>query len=263
MRHPQLNSRGELTHLITTEGLSRVMLTRLLDTAEMFLAQADAGCGKVSALHGKRVLTFDTDHAPLSDIHRLAREADILMVKSSVSGLPYWVAQQVGPRVHVMNERDGCHAAPIDALMDMLTIRQVKKDFSNLTVAIVGDILHSPVARSNIHALTTLGTAQVRVVGPLTLLPEGLAQLGVQAFTEMKQGLGEADVIIMLGFEPDKMRGADLPSENEYLQCYGLTAVNLACAQSGCLVIHRQESREVLRLAVQQAAMSIVAEAKS
>jgi aspartate carbamoyltransferase catalytic subunit len=120
----------------------------------------------------------------------------------------------------------------------MYTIRHFKKDFANLTVAVVGDILHSRVARSNIHALTTLGVAEVRAVGPLTLLPSGLDQMGVRVFTDMKEGIKGADVIIMLRLQNERMGGALLPSAHEYFKHYGLTEEKLALAKSDCIVMH-------------------------
>lgn len=259
MRNPQLNRHGELTHLITTEGLSRAILLRLLDTAETYITQPGEELENVPALQGKRILNLVTDSATLEVAQRLMLEADMLLVRTPVSGLPYLLAQQVGPRVHVINEGDGYHADPLGALMDMFTIRHVKKDFSNLTVAIVGDILHSRLARSDIHALTTLGVAEVRVAGPLTLLPEGLAQLGVRACAEMSEGLRDADVIIMLEFEHQRIDSGDLPSKQDYLKRYGLTAEKLACAKPDCLVISAEMNRDALAVAVRKTVMSIVA----
>lgn len=263
MRNPQLNRLGELAHLITTEGLSRAILTRLLDAAESFRMQPDEGLDKVSALQGKKIRTLATDLAFTESAQYVLPDADILMVRSEFSGLPYLIARQLGPQVHVINEGDGCHAAPMRALMDMLTIRDDKKDFSNLIVVLVGDILHSPVARSNFHALTTFGVAEVRVVAPLTLLPEGLAQLGVQVFTKMTEGLRDADVVIVLELEQACSENACLPSAQEYFNCYGLTAEHLTCAKSDCLVIDGSANRDALALAVRKGVMSIVAGATS
>jgi aspartate carbamoyltransferase catalytic subunit len=138
----------------------------------------------------------------------------------------------------VINAGDGRHAHPTQGLLDMYTIRHFKKDFSNLTVAVVGDILHSRVARSNIHALTTLGVAEVRAVGPLTLLPSGLDQMGVRVFTDMNEGIKGADVIIMLRLQNERMGGALIPSSHEYFKHYGLTQEKLALAKPDCIVMH-------------------------
>ena len=140
--------------------------------------------------------------------------------------------------MHVINAGDGRHAHPTQGLLDMYTIRHYKKDFSHLTVAIVGDILHSRVARSDIHALTTLGVPEVRAVGPLTLLPAGLEQMGVRVFTKLDEGIRGADVIIMLRLQNERMRGALLPSAQEYFAHYGLTPERLAHAKPDAIVMH-------------------------
>jgi len=130
------------------------------------------------------------------------------------------------------------HAHPTQGLLDMYTIRHYKKDFNNLTVAIVGDVLHSRVARSDIHALTTLGVPEVRVIGPHTLLPGGLEQMGVRVFTDMNEGLKGVDVIIMLRLQNERMSGALLPSAQEYFKSYGLTPERLALAHPEAIVMH-------------------------
>src|SRR5690606_24103529 len=134
----------------------------------------------------------------------MAMHADMFVVRHAQSGAPYLIAQHIerrrgsAPHVNVINAGDGRHAHPTQGLLDMYTIRHFKGDFTQLTVAVVGDILHSRVARSDIHALTILGVPDVRVVGPLTLLPGGLEQMGVSVHTDMKSGLRDVDVVIML-----------------------------------------------------------------
>lgn len=272
MRNPQLNRHGELTHLITTEGIPRDILTHILDTAQTFVPLADRDVKKVPLLRGKSVFnlffenstrtrtTFEIAATRLSaDVFNLninvssaakgetlldtianlsAMQADIFVVRHEASGAPYLIARHVSPDVHVINAGDGRHAHPTQALLDMYTIRHFKQDFSNLTVAIVGDILHSRVARSNIHALTTLGAAQVRAIAPLTLLPGGLEQMGVKTYTDMAQGLRDVDVIIMLRLQNERMRGALLPSSHEYFKHYGLTSEKLALAKPDAIVMH-------------------------
>jgi aspartate carbamoyltransferase catalytic subunit len=252
--------------------LSRDILTHILDTAQTFVPLADRDVKKVPLLRGKSVFnlffenstrtrtTFEIAAKRLSaDVFNLninvssaakgetlldtianlsAMQADLFVVRRQASGAPYLIAQHVAPHVHVINAGDGRHAHPTQGLLDMYTIRHFKKDFSNLTVAVVGDILHSRVARSNIHALTTLGVAEVRAVGPLTLLPSGLDQMGVRVFTDMKEGIKGADVIIMLRLQNERMGGALLPSSHEYFKHYGLTQEKLALAKSDCIVMH-------------------------
>ena len=272
MQNPQLNRHGELTHLITTEGLSRDILTHILDTASTFVPLSEREVKKVPLLRGKSVFnlffenstrtrtTFEIAATRLSaDVFNLhinassaskgetlldtianlsAMQADIFVVRHEASGAPYLIARHVAPDVHVINAGDGRHAHPTQALLDMYTIRHFKKSFSDLTVAIVGDVMHSRVARSNIHALTTLGVAEVRAIGPLTLLPSGLEQMGVKTFTSMQEGLRDADVIIMLRLQNERMRGALLPSSHEYFKHYGLSEDKLAYAKPDALVMH-------------------------
>ena len=140
--------------------------------------------------------------------------------------------------MHVVNAGDGRHAHPTQGLLDMYTIRHFKKDFSRLTVAIVGDILHSRVARSDIHALTTLGAAEIRAVGPQTLLPTAIEKMGVRVCHNLHEGLKNCDVVIMLRLQNERMNGALLPSANEYFKCYGLTPETLALARPDAIVLH-------------------------
>jgi aspartate carbamoyltransferase catalytic subunit len=170
-----------------------------------------------------------------------AMGADMFVVRHAASGAPYLIARHTSehaPHVHVINAGDGRHAHPTQGLLDMYTIRHYKKDFTQLTVAIVGDILHSRVARSDIHALTTLGVPEVRAVGPLTLLPAGLEEMGLKVFTRLEDGIRDADVIIMLRLQSERMKGALLPSAAEYFANYGLTPDKLALAKPDAIVMH-------------------------
>jgi aspartate carbamoyltransferase catalytic subunit len=166
----------------------------------------------------------------------------MFVVRHAQSGAPYLIAKHLNDTkqnyVHVVNAGDGRHAHPTQGLLDMYTIRHYKKDFTNLRVAIVGDILHSRVARSDIHALTTLGVPEVRAIGPHTLLPGGLEQMGVRVFTDMNEGLKDVDVIIMLRLQNERMSGALLPSAGEYFKSYGLTPERLALAKPDAIVMH-------------------------
>jgi aspartate carbamoyltransferase catalytic subunit len=272
MRHPQLNEHGELRHLLTIEGLPKQNVLQILDTASSFLEVSDRQVKKVPLLRGKSVFnlffenstrtrtTFEIAATRLSaDVVNLdvrtsstskgeslldtidnlaAMHADMFVVRHAQSGAPYMIAQHVGPGLHVINAGDGRHAHPTQGLLDMYTIRHFKKDFTNLTVAIVGDILHSRVARSDIHALTTLGVPEVRAIAPLTLLPPGLEQMGVRTFTDMREGLRGVDVVIMLRLQNERMNGALLPSAGEYFKRYGLTAEKLALARPDAIVMH-------------------------
>jgi aspartate carbamoyltransferase catalytic subunit len=144
----------------------------------------------------------------------------------------------VAPHVHVINAGDGRHAHPTQGLLDMYTIRHYKRDFSNLTVAIVGDVQHSRVARSDIHALTTLGCAEVRVVGPKTLVPADMAAMGVRVCHTLEEGIKDCDVIIMLRLQNERMSGALLPSSQEFFKSFGLTPEKLQLAKPDAIVMH-------------------------
>ena len=276
MRHPQLNANGELKHLLTIEGLPRETVQHILDTAANFVGVSDREVKKVPLLRGKSVFnlffenstrtrtTFEIAAKRLSaDVLNLnigtsstskgeslldtvdnlsAMHADMFVVRHATSGAPFLIAQHLdrlrGPHVHVINAGDGRHAHPTQGLLDMYTIRHFKGDFTRLRVAVVGDVLHSRVARSDIHGLTTLGVPEVRVIAPLTLLPSGVEQMGVRVFTDMREGLKDVDVIIMLRLQNERMRGALLPSAQEYFKHYGLTREKLALAAPDAIVMH-------------------------
>ncbi|MGE0315647.1 MAG: aspartate carbamoyltransferase catalytic subunit [Lautropia sp.] len=271
-RHPQLTADGKLRHLLTLDGLPRELVHRILDNAASFLNVSDREVKKVPLLRGRSVFnlffenstrtrtTFEIAATRLSaDIVNLnintssaskgeslldtidnlaAMAADIFVVRHSQSGAPFLIAQHVRDDLHVINAGDGRHEHPTQGLLDMYTIRHFKGDFNRLSVAIVGDILHSRVARSDIHALTTLGVPDVRAIGPQTLLPAGLERMGVSVHHDMKRGLKDVDVVIMLRLQNERMRGALLPSAQEYFKHYGLTAEKLAVAKPDAIVMH-------------------------
>lgn len=276
MHNPQLNKDGELSHLLSIEGLPPRILTQILDTAESFMEVSAREVKKVPLLRGKSVFnlffenstrtrtTFEIAAKRLSadvinlDINKsstakgetlldtidnlVAMHANLFVVRHASSGAPYLIAehlQRIGrDDVHVVNAGDGRHAHPTQGLLDMYTIRHYKKDFTQLRVAIVGDILHSRVARSDIHALTSLGVPEVRAIGPETLLPKHLDKLGVHVFHDMNEGLKDCDVIIMLRLQNERMTGALLPSAGEYFRHYGLTPQKLALAKPDAIVMH-------------------------
>ena len=271
-RNPQLNRNDELIHLLSIEGLPAAILQHILDTAGTFLSVNERDVKKVPLLRGKSVFnlffenstrtrtTFEIAAKRLSadvinlDIARSstakgeslldtianlsAMHADMFVVRHSESGAPYLIAQHCAPHVHVVNAGDGRHAHPTQGLLDMYTIRHYKKDFTGLTVAIVGDIVHSRVARSDIHALTTLGAPEVRAVGPKTLVPGDLKEMGVRVCHDMAEGIRGADVIIMLRLQNERMSGAMLPSAGEYFKTFGLSPEKLALAKPDAIVMH-------------------------
>ena len=164
--------------------------------------------------------------------------ADMFVVRHSESGAPYLIARHCAPHVHVVNAGDGRHAHPTQGLLDMYTIRHYKRDFTGLTVAVVGDIVHSRVARSDIHALTTLCAAEIRAVGPKTLVPGDLREMGVRVCHDMAEGIRDADVIITLRLQNERMSGALLPSAAEFAKTWGLTPDKLALAKPDAIVMH-------------------------
>jgi aspartate carbamoyltransferase catalytic subunit len=270
--HPQLNAQGELQHLLTIEGLPRSLLIHILDTAEGFVAVNQQEVRKVPLLRGKAIFnlffepstrtrtTFEIAAKRLSaDVINLnvnassqskgetlldtvdnlaAMQADMFVVRHAQSGAAHMIARHVAPHIHVVNAGDGRHAHPTQGLLDMFTIRRYKGEFHNLRVAIVGDVLHSRVARSQIHALTTLGVPEVRVIAPKTLLHNNMTQRGVQVYHDHVAGLRDVDVVIILRLQHERMRGARLPSSQEYFKYYGLTAEKLAYAKADAIVMH-------------------------
>jgi len=270
--NPQLNKNGELHHLLSIEGLPIEILRQILDTAESFVGVTQREVKKVPLLRGKAIFnlffepstrtrtTFEIAAKRLSaDVINLAinvssqtkgesvldtvanlaaMQADMFIVRHSESGAPYLIARHVGEDIHVVNAGDGRHAHPTQGLLDMFTIRHYKKDFSKLRVAIVGDVLHSRVARSQIHALTTLGVPELRVIGPKTLMPTNVESLGVHVYHDMTKGLKDVDVVMMLRLQNERMQGSFLPSPQEFFKFYGLTADKLALAKPDAIVLH-------------------------
>ncbi len=270
--NPQLNQHGELHHLLSIEGLPAAILWQILDTAQSFVGVTQREVKKVPLLRGKAIFnlffepstrtrtTFEIAAKRLSaDVINLAvnvssqskgesvldtvanlaaMQADMFIVRHGESGAPYLIARHVGEDIHVINAGDGRHAPPTQGLLDVFTIRHYKQDFRNLRVAIVGDILHSRVARSQIHALTTLGVPELRVIGPKTLLPSNVDNLGVHVYHDMAKGLKDVDVIMMLRLQNERMQGSFLPSPQEFFKFYGLTAEKLALAKPDAIVLH-------------------------
>lgn len=276
MLNPQLNAKGELQHLLTLDGLPKAILTQILDTAEPFTEVGEREVKKLPLLRGKSVFnvffenstrtrtTFEIAAKRLSaDVINLnvstsstakgetlldttdnlcAMGADMFVMRHASSGAPYLLAQHLRntgrDHISVVNAGDGRHAHPTQGLLDMYTIRHYKQDFTRLTVAVVGDVLHSRVARSEIAALTTLGVPEVRVIGPKTLLPTDVERMGVRVFHDMREGLNGVDVVMMLRLQNERMQGALLPSSQEYFKCYGLTPEKLELAQPDAIVLH-------------------------
>src|SRR5258708_5244804 len=164
-----------------------------------------------------------------------AMRPDILVVRHQDSGAAELLSQKLD--CSVVNAGDGSHEHPTQALLDALTIRRRGRKFQGLVVAICGDVAHSRVARSNIHLLSKMG-ARVRLVAPRTLLPADAARFGVEIFSNMKEGLKDADIVMMLRLQLERMTGAFIPSTREYFHFWGLDREKLALAKKGALVMH-------------------------
>jgi aspartate carbamoyltransferase catalytic subunit len=272
MNSIQLDSQGRLRHFLGIEGLKKELLVDILDTAASFINIDRKSIKKVPILRGKTiinlffepstrtrttfelaakrlsadVLNFNIDTSSTSKGETLidmlrnleAMHCDMFIVRHEAGGAPHFMAQYIAPHISIINAGDGRHEHPTQAMLDMYTIRQHKGDFAPLRVAIVGDILHSRVARSDIHALTTLGVTEVRAVAPKTLIPRGVETLRVNVFNRLKAGLRDVDVIIMLRLQRERMQSALLPSTHEYFQYYGLTEEVLKVAHSDAIVMH-------------------------
>src|SRR5581483_12244765 len=265
----QLDAAGRLKHLLTIEGLPRAMIVSLLDQAETY---ARAKTRKFPTLHGRTVCnlffeastrtrtTFELAAKRLSaDVLNLqvaassttkgetlldtlatleAMQVDMFVIRHEASGAAHFFAQHAAPGVAILNAGDGRHAHPTQALLDMFTIRRHFPDFTQLRVAIVGDALHSRVARSDIHALRTLGAREIRIVAPRPLVPTGIEQLGVKVFHELEPGLDGVDVVILLRLQKERMLGAFLPSTGEFHRDSGLPRERLARLKPEVLVMH-------------------------
>jgi len=270
----QFNSAGELTHLLTLEGLPKEQILHILDTAQQFVSVTDPAreVKKVPLLRGKSVFnlffenstrtrtTFEIAAKRLSaDVINLdistsstakgeslldtidnlvAMQADIFVVRHSVSKAPIEIASHIPRHVHVVNAGDGSHQHPTQGLLDMYTMRHFKQNFKGLKVAIVGDIVHSRVAKSNIHALTTLGCEEIRVIGPESLLPSDLDMLGVKVFHSMEEGLKDVDVVMTLRIQKERMEAGQVPEGDAFFKQYGLNPSRLALAKSDAIVMH-------------------------
>jgi aspartate carbamoyltransferase catalytic subunit len=254
------------------DGLDKAMLTQILDTAEGFAGVNDRTIKQVPLLRGKTVanLFFEnstrtrtafelaakrlsadilnvdlvtsstTKGESLLDTLRVleALQCDMFIVRHGDSGAAHFIARHVAPSVNIINGGDGQHSHPTQGMLDMFTIRRHKGDFSNLCVVIIGDIRHSRVARSDISALVKLGAGEVRVVGPITLMPAEVESLGVKIYPSLDKALVGADVIMGLRLQKERMRSATVPSSGEFYRTYGLSPERLALAKPDALIMH-------------------------
>jgi len=231
------NARGQRRKRAPLAGLTQINLffeasTRTLMSFEIAGKRLGMDCVSVAvgASSIKKGETLLDTAQTLNAMH-----PDVLVVRHGNSGAVSLLAEKMN--CAVINAGDGRHEHPTQALLDALTIRRRKGRIAGLTVAICGDILHSRVARSNIHLLTAMG-AGVRAVGPPTLLPRDCERLGVEVFTRMDEGLAGCDVVMMLRLQRERMQGAYVPSEREFYRFYGLSEDKLTVAAPDVLVMH-------------------------
>lgn len=269
---PQVTEDGLLRHFLTIDGLSKYHILDILNLTDSFLNIGERTIKKVPLLRGTTVATlffenstrtrttFDLAAKRLSaDVLNInittsatakgetlidtlrnleAMAVDMFIVRHNASGSAHFIAQKVGPGIAVINAGDGRHSHPTQAMLDMYTIRHFKKQFEDLSVAIVGDILHSRVARSQIHALSTLGCKDIRLVGPQTLLPKVGHLWPASLHTRVEEGIQDCDVVILLRLQKERMTAGLLPNEHEYFQYYGMTKERMRHAKPDAIVMH-------------------------
>ncbi len=258
-----------MRHLLTLENMPRAEITRLLDRAEAFRARGEqrallAGRTVLNLFFenstrtrtsfeiaarrlGADVINFDLSRSStakgeslLDTLHTLeAMKLDALIVRHNENRMPDWLAEHANSMVSVINAGDGSRAHPTQGLLDALTIRQRRGDFENLAIVICGDIRHSRVARSDVHAFTALGAHDIRLCAPRALLPEDANEFSGCAITEdFDAALESADVVIMLRIQKERMAAALLPADSDYFAQYGLDLRRLALAKPDAQVLH-------------------------
>ncbi len=256
-------------HLLGVEGLSPDEITLLLDLSESYIKQSRAADKKATLLRGRTIINLFFESSTRTrtsfelagkrlggDVINMSAEVssvkkgetlidtamtlnamhpDVLIVRHPDSGAVKLLSEKVN--CAVINAGDGTHEHPTQALLDALAIRRRRGSLQGLTVAICGDIMHSRVARSNIHLLTAMG-ARVRVVAPPTLLPACIDRMGVEVFTDMRAGLRDCDIVMMLRLQTERMQGGFVPSIREYFRFYGLDYAKLEVAKPDALIMH-------------------------
>ncbi|MBI4612593.1 MAG: aspartate carbamoyltransferase catalytic subunit [Planctomycetes bacterium] len=256
-------------HLLGIEPLSREDIVTVLDLADRFYEISERPLKRVPTLRGKTVValflepstrtrtSFEIAGKRLSAdvinvagsssstskgetlldtaLNLAAMRLDAVILRHGASGAPHFLSRHLD--CAVINAGDGTHEHPTQALLDAATIRRHKGSFEGLTVTIVGDILHSRVARSNIHALAKLG-ATVKVAGPRTMMPAGIESLGVQAFDRIEPAVEGADVVMVLRLQLERQAGAFFPNIREYSRTFGLSPARARLAKPNCLIMH-------------------------
>jgi aspartate carbamoyltransferase catalytic subunit len=268
----QRDSEGRLRHLITLEGLSRDEIIALLDLAQFYVRSPGDLPARDQTLAGHTIanlffepstrtrvsfelaaqrLGADVVNLDMQSSSRVkgetvldtiytiqAMHADILIMRDAEPGLPAYIAKFVAPHVSILNAGEAHLSHPTQGLLDALTIRQHKQDFSKLTVLIAGDIAHSRVARSAWHALTTLGVGELRIAAPDDLMPQGNEFAGARRFSDIDDAIAGADVVMALRIQRERMSSAQIPDEATYHRTFGITEERLKKAKAGAIVMH-------------------------
>jgi len=272
MTNQIISNNSKINHLISTDDLNYESIIKIFDMAESFFKIGQRDIKKIPLLRGKTICnlffenstrtrtTFEIAAKRLSadvinlDIptssqskgesifdmvdNLIAMGTDIFVVRHPEAGVPNKIANHVASNIHIINGGDGSNAHPTQGLLDAFTIRKFKKNFSNLKIAIVGDIQHSRVAKSEINVLSTLGAKEIRVIGPKSLMPDNIDQLKVKVFHTMEEGLKDVDVVMMLRIQKERMNNDTIPSESEYFKSFGLNQKRLKIAKDNALVLH-------------------------
>ena len=272
MTNQIISNNSKINHLISTDNLNYESIIKIFDMAESFFKIGQRDIKKIPLLRGKTICnlffenstrtrtTFEIAAKRLSadvinlDIptssqskgesifdmvdNLIAMGTDIFVVRHPEAGVPNKIANHVASNIHIINGGDGSNAHPTQGLLDAFTIRKFKKNFSNLKIAIVGDIQHSRVAKSEINVLSTLGAKEIRVIGPKSLMPDNIDQLKVKVFHTMEEGLKDVDVVMMLRIQKERMSNDTIPSESEYFKSFGLNQKRLKIAKDNALVLH-------------------------
>jgi len=266
----QLNSSGKLIHLLGLKDLPKKHLENILDRADRLLSD-NGSLKKSKALKGMSVanlffepstrtrntfeiaakrssantINVDLENSATKKNETLmdtmqtlkAMQIDMFVIRHKKNGLPHHVAENI-EGVSIINAGDGINAHPTQALLDMLTIRQYKKSFEDLSVAIVGDVRHSRVARSGIHALKALGTKDIRLIAPAYLLYKETTLPDLERFDNLNKGLEGVDIVMSLRLQKERMVAADIPNEKNYFENYGITNETLKLAKPDAIVMH-------------------------
>ena len=279
----QLRPDGSLRHLLTLQGLSRTQLEALLERAQAYVRPLGAPPAMSEALSGATVANLFTEpstrtrvsfelaakrlgaqvvnlemqlssrvkgESMLDTVYTLqSMQVDAFVIRDAEAGVPQLVAAHVAPHVSVLSAGEAHLSHPTQGLLDALTIRQSKPRFAGLAVAIVGDIRHSRVARSDWQALRTLGVTELRLVAPPALLPDDGEFAGCTRYTRLEDGLKGADVIVMLRIQKERMGEADLPDGAQYSSAWGLNLQRLALARPDAIVMHPQPMNRGIEIA--------------